>query len=414
MSRYRKVEVRMWGDRKFKALTPMPPCGRGLWIFLLTGPHTTNIPGVFAARQAGLAEELGWTLPALRRSWAEIEAQSMALADWDAGLVWLPNAIEANKPESPNVVRSWGETWSELPECALKEQIGAKLRLFVESLGEGFAKAFREAFGEAFPKALLEDFREGCSGSTASDPVHPSANQEQEQDQEQEQERKKKPPPPAGRRRRAAALPLAGGSSLESEFATWWEIYPDKNGRLPALEKYLAARRGGASAEGLLEALRFDIERRQEQERLGRFVEAWPHAKTWLRQRRWEDLLTQLSLQHRETARRLMESAAADAGEEAVLRAARALDGEALLRVCDRAFTRPEMVARHWARQERERRELVEQAKLIDGAALLAVHGRALTPAEQLARTWEHERRNAEGAGGPEPPEEARDGAQMA
>jgi len=34
--RYRKVEVRTWGDEKFRALSPIPPCGQGLWLFLIT------------------------------------------------------------------------------------------------------------------------------------------------------------------------------------------------------------------------------------------------------------------------------------------------------------------------------------------------------------------------------------------
>ena len=32
--------------------------GRELWFFLLTGPHTTNIPGLFRTGVASLAEEM--------------------------------------------------------------------------------------------------------------------------------------------------------------------------------------------------------------------------------------------------------------------------------------------------------------------------------------------------------------------
>ena len=43
-NRYRKIEVRMWGDEKFRMLSPLPPSGQSLWLFLLTGPHTGPIP----------------------------------------------------------------------------------------------------------------------------------------------------------------------------------------------------------------------------------------------------------------------------------------------------------------------------------------------------------------------------------
>ena len=62
-SRYRKVEVRTWGDEKFRGLSAMPACGQGLWLYLITGPHTGPIPGLFRAGRAGMARK-----PAQRRN----------------------------------------------------------------------------------------------------------------------------------------------------------------------------------------------------------------------------------------------------------------------------------------------------------------------------------------------------------
>ena len=95
----------------------------------------------------------------------------MAKADWEAGLVWVPNAVSHNRPESPNVVRSWRTMWLEIPECALKAEAFQHLKSFTEGMGEAFGKAFAEACAQ------------------------PSPNQEQEQ--EQEQEREKDPTPAA-------------------------------------------------------------------------------------------------------------------------------------------------------------------------------------------------------------------------
>lgn len=160
MARFSKVTRRMWGDAGFKALTAAPPNGQTLWLRLLTGPELTTIPGLFQAWEAGLAQSLGWPLEGFRKAFGEVFREGLAKADWKAGLVWVPNAIRHNEPESPNVVRSWRRTWEELPESPVKDEAFHVLKAFAEAKGEGFAKAFAE----------------GCR--------QPSPNQEQEQEQD--------------------------------------------------------------------------------------------------------------------------------------------------------------------------------------------------------------------------------------
>ncbi|MCZ5770861.1 hypothetical protein O5340_13685 [Escherichia coli] len=57
---YRKVKITIWDDPKFRALSPLPPSGQSLFIYLLTSPFTGIIPGLFKAGRAAMAEELGW------------------------------------------------------------------------------------------------------------------------------------------------------------------------------------------------------------------------------------------------------------------------------------------------------------------------------------------------------------------
>lgn len=179
--RYRRISTRLWGDERFCALSKPKPNGQSLWIFLLTGPHTGPVPGLFSAGEAALAEVLGWPLAAFRRCWRELEQRGLVHADWRARVVWLPNAVRHNSPESPNVVRSWRAAIDDIPESALKGDALQSLQAFAEGLGEPYAKAFAEASGEKHP--------------------HPLANQDQEQEQEQEQE---------GRAPHASAKPSNG------------------------------------------------------------------------------------------------------------------------------------------------------------------------------------------------------------
>lgn len=165
MSRYRKVETKLYGDSKFRRLSPIPPCGQGLWLWLLTGPATTIMPGVIIQGPAAMAERLGWPVEDFRKAFQEVLKQGMVKADFTAPLVFLPNAIKHNRPQSPNVIKGWAACWEEIPECGLKTEIWQSLKEFIDT----FSKAFQEAFEKACPK--------------------PYGNQEQEQEQEQEQDK---------------------------------------------------------------------------------------------------------------------------------------------------------------------------------------------------------------------------------
>lgn len=174
MARYRKIDVRMWGDERFRRLSPIPPCGQGLFLYLLTAPETGNVPGLYRAGEAGLSEGLGWDLEAFREAFGEAFRQGLVKADWKARVLWVPKAIKYNVPESPNVVISWRTAWDEIPECDLKAEAHRTLESFLEGLTEGY----REAFAKACPKPSPQ----------------PLANQEQEQEQEQEEAFAASPP----------------------------------------------------------------------------------------------------------------------------------------------------------------------------------------------------------------------------
>ena len=115
-----------------------------------------------------MAEELGWEQEAFDKAFQEAFQLGMVKADFKARFVWLPNAIKHNKPESPNVVKSWGREFDLLPECQLKQEAFEELKAFIFGLGEAYAKAFREVFDDYLRKSLAKAM----------------PNQEQEQEQE--------------------------------------------------------------------------------------------------------------------------------------------------------------------------------------------------------------------------------------
>jgi hypothetical protein len=192
MSVYRKVEVQTWGDKKFIALSPLPPCGQGLWLYLLTGPRTGILPGLLHAGRAAMAEELGWSVEAFDEAFGEAFRLGMVEADWKARLVWLPNALrESNKPENPNVAIAWRKAFDVLPECELKTAAGDAIRTFLADLGAKYLAAFAGdpaapgADGEGADRASPKGTGKPLGNPSGKCSRKGSAIQEQEQEQKQ-------------------------------------------------------------------------------------------------------------------------------------------------------------------------------------------------------------------------------------
>jgi hypothetical protein len=149
---YRRLTVRMYGDQRFMRLSPLRPSGQALWLYLLTGPHTGPIPGVFVAGRAALAETLGWPLEAFDKAFAEVIDEGLAQFDPKTRLWLIPNAIRHNIPPNPNVVKSWREHWKLLPECDLRARTFEHICTALSEVSEAFGKAIDYACGKPFEK----------------------------------------------------------------------------------------------------------------------------------------------------------------------------------------------------------------------------------------------------------------------
>jgi hypothetical protein len=62
MSRYRKIDTRVWNDAKFRGLSDS---GKLAFLMLLTHPSMTAL-GAMRSTIPSLAEELGWSTEAFR------------------------------------------------------------------------------------------------------------------------------------------------------------------------------------------------------------------------------------------------------------------------------------------------------------------------------------------------------------
>lgn len=193
--RYSKVSRRMWNDEHFRGLSRAKPNAQTLWQRLLTGPELGCIPGLFPAREGGLADALEWPLVAFRRCWLEIAAKEMAEADWRAGLVWVPNGIVHNEPQSTNAIIGWRLALRELPECELKHRAIDGLRAHLTGMGPAWVAAFESAVGEvkSKPKQTPSATAIGKPSPMAKAMPSPMASETPSRIQEQEQDSREEP-----------------------------------------------------------------------------------------------------------------------------------------------------------------------------------------------------------------------------
>lgn len=164
MARFRKIDVRIWNDRKFRELSDN---GKLAFILLLTHPNTTQI-GTIRTRVSNLADELGWSNDAMSHAIREAILKGMIDADEKAGLMVINNFLRYNAPSSPNAFKSWRELIDLMPECDLLDKHVAGLKTFIDGLSDGMKKAI--------PNDLLHAIRVAMSHANEQ----PSRIQEQE------------------------------------------------------------------------------------------------------------------------------------------------------------------------------------------------------------------------------------------
>lgn len=153
---YRRVYPRIWRDEKFRALTRPVPSAQWLWVYLLTGSETIAAPGVVAVTPGGLGDQLDWSRADVLRCFDEIAEAEMAVADWDAGVVLLPNAAFYNPPASTNAVKTWASSMDLVPECDLKLKAINHLAFYLLDYSPEYQRNWKEAFPEAKPVVFRE------------------------------------------------------------------------------------------------------------------------------------------------------------------------------------------------------------------------------------------------------------------
>lgn len=227
MTRYRRFAPALRHEPAFRALSAPRPNARSLLEWFITGDCTTLIPGLFCCGWRSIMEQLGWDEAPEREQravWDEVMRSGYVRYDAQTRLVWLPLLVrETYLPDQPNVLKSWGAVWAELPDCDLKHDAWL---------------AFREAFAVRTPRhvekgakegtAFLSTFLDHCKEPQRSTPARPAA------------------PPANEAPGQARGEPGEGGSGRASKRAS---LSPSERGSLQDQEQH---QRPDPGAEGVI------------------------------------------------------------------------------------------------------------------------------------------------------------------
>lgn len=196
MSLYSAIDRRINADKWFRSLSHEAQL---VWFRLLTGPHVTPVAGLWPATEEQLARAFGFTIPAFRRVFLELSTTDgrpnrKVLADWDAGVIWLPNALHvpANQPKNENSLRGWVKHLELVPECGLRDEALAAFSAWVDSNPQRFPAGLPEGFPQPFGQPLAKRFGQPLTQPSPCVRA-PAQEQEQEPEQEQEQDGRQRP-----------------------------------------------------------------------------------------------------------------------------------------------------------------------------------------------------------------------------
>lgn len=137
--RYRRVYSLDWMQAAFQRLDDGE---RVVCLYLQTGSQSTSV-GCYRLSTAVAAEELSNLTSEQFDARREVVCEAMAWSfDAETRVLWIPEWLARNPPQSPNVVTSWRKLLENVPDCAVKAAAVDAIHRQIKELPEAFGKAF--------------------------------------------------------------------------------------------------------------------------------------------------------------------------------------------------------------------------------------------------------------------------------
>lgn len=141
---YRKVDTRLWDDER---VAPLSALAKLTWLCLLTGPHTTGLPGLYSCGLATLSESMREGIDTVSKAVADLVATGMIQFNPTVRVVRVPNAPRYNPCANEKVLKGWFALWKSIPDCAEKFSHIERLRDSLDPSSPWVEKGWAGTFG---------------------------------------------------------------------------------------------------------------------------------------------------------------------------------------------------------------------------------------------------------------------------
>ena len=304
---YRKIEPRMWDDERFSALAPE---SKLVWLCILTGPHTTALPGLSVCGVASLAEAIRYRIDTVSKALTELVAAGLVRVNPTSRVILVPNAPKYNPCPNAKVLKGWLSLWKNVPDCAEKFAHIKALRASLD-FSQGWSEAaWAQTFGTvsvpsryrietvSITTAVAATEAEtvpppsgGQGGDTSTDPKPATAEGSDVQPQEAPPVDPPKPPTKAQRRKAARAAAQASLSLEPGEGTLAWRVWAAIRGNrvLDAITTGASAFAEHVCADGaypgvdVLAQVQRAAEHASRPENAGRYTDGRRYLSGWLR-----------------------------------------------------------------------------------------------------------------------------------
>jgi len=142
---YRKIDTRVWDDER---VAPLPALTKLTWFCILTGPHTTGLPGLYSCGIATLSESMREGIDTVSKAVAELVATGMVRFNPTVRVVQVPNAPKYNPCPNEKVLKGWLSLWKGIADCPEKFAHIERLRDAVDPASTWGEKAWGATFGK--------------------------------------------------------------------------------------------------------------------------------------------------------------------------------------------------------------------------------------------------------------------------
>lgn len=146
----RHISTATWNDQKFLALSSD---AKVVFLMCITHPCTSRLGVMRGFTQPALAREARVSEDAFNKAFDALLKSGLIRFSEDNFLIWVPNFMRYNMPDSAQNLKTLADDLAMVPECEMRSQIIERVHAEVEAFAEKQGRT-----GQIWVDALPDEF----------------------------------------------------------------------------------------------------------------------------------------------------------------------------------------------------------------------------------------------------------------